>query len=254
MTPMTGRRPRNSGRPSAGGRDSESREPLDGGTITALAVRTGRSDRTIVHLDGTPALELATTVAQLADLRVGRFLSPEALAQLEHEDQPYRARSRALNLLTARDRSSREVGSRLTRLGFASDVVAGTIEWLAERGYVDDERFVERYAAEKLRAGWALRRVRTELARQGLERELVDQVLEATAEDDEAAAVRDHALLDTLRRRFAGQLATDQKAAERRMIGFLARRGYDWETIDRMTRRLRGEAGDGDDERPYQED
>jgi regulatory protein len=254
MTPMAGRRPRSSGRPSSGGRDSEDREPLDGGTITALAVRTGRSDRTVVHLDGVPAFELATAVAQLADLRVGRFLSPEALSQLEHEDQPYRARSRALALLTTRDRSSREVGSRLTRLGFAPDVVAGTIEWLVERGYVDDERFVERYSAEKLRAGWALRRVRTELARQGLERELVDRVLEATAEDDEAVTVRDDALLDTLRRRFAGQLATDRKAAERRMTGFLARRGYDWPTIDRMTRRLREEAGGEDDGGTYLDD
>ena len=251
---MAGRRPRSSGRRSAGGQDPESRGPLDGGTITALALRTGQSDRTIVHLDGTPALELATAVVQLADLRVGRFLSPEALSQLEHEDQPYRARSRALNLLTARDRSAHEVGSRLTRLGFASDVVSGTIEWLGERGYLVDERFVERYATEKLRAGWALRRVRTELARQGLERELVDRVLEATSEDADAAAIRDDALLDTLRRRFAGQLATDQKAAERRMTGFLARRGYDWQTIDRMSRRLCGEAGDVDDERSYQDD
>jgi regulatory protein len=251
---MADRRPGSSGRPSAGGQDSESRGQLGGGTITGLSVRTGRSDRTIVHLDGTPAIELATTVAQLADLRVGRFLSPEALSLLEHADQPYRARSRALTLLANRDRSSREVGSRLSRLGYASDVVAGTVEWLVERGYVDDERFVERYAAEKLRGGWAIRRVRTELARQGLERELVERVLEATAEDDEGLAVRDDVLMETLRRRFAGQLATDQKAAERRMAGFLARRGYDWGTIDRLTRRLRAEAGDADDEESSQDD
>ena len=38
------------------------------------------------------------------------------------------------------------------------------------------------------------------------------------------------------------------------MTGFLARRGYDWQTIDRMSRRLCGEAGDVDDERSYQDD
>jgi regulatory protein len=219
-----------------------------GGAITALAVRGGRSDRTIVHLEGTSALELATTVVQLAGLRVGQVLSAEALSQLEYEDQPHRARARALTLLSARDRSSSDIESRLGRLGFASDVVMDTVEWLRERGYVDDERFVERYSAEKLRAGWAERRIRGELSRQGLEHDLVDRALASAARDDEAVAGRGDALLDTLRRRFAGQLAADPKAAERRLAGFLARRGYDWETIDRMTRQLREETSAGGDE------
>jgi regulatory protein len=225
-----------------------------GGAITALVVRSGRSDRTVVHLEGAPVLELATTVVQLAGLCVGQLLSAEALNQLEHEDQPYRARSRALTLLAARDRCSSDIESRLARLGFASDVATHTVEWLKERGYVDDERFIERYSAEKLRAGWAERRVRAELSRQGLEREVVDRVLASSASDDEAeVAGRGDALLDTLRRRFAGQLAVDPKAAERRMAGFLARRGYDWETVDRLTRLLREEVRADSDE-PVQPD
>lgn len=246
--PVPGKRPRSRNRLAAGGPDSECPERLNGGAITALAVRSGRSDRTVVQVDGTPVLELATTVVQLAALRVGRVLSGEALDQLEHEDQPYRARSRALTLLSARDRSSADIESRLARLGFATDVVTETVEWLRERGYVDDERFVERYAAEKLRTGWAERRVRTELFRQGLERDLVDRILASTAIDDDAVTDRSDALLETLRRRFAGQLATDPKTAERRMASFLARRGYDWETVGRLTRQLRGEAGAGTDE------
>ncbi len=240
---MAGRRLESSGRRSATGREGDRSERLSGGEITALTVRTGRSDRTVVRLDGAPVLELATSVVQLAGLQLGMVLSPEALSQLEHEDQPYRARSRALTLLAARDRSSREIDSRLTRLGFAEDVVSDTLEWLIERGYVDDERFVERYAAEKLRAGWAERRIRTELQRQGLGRELVERAVTSVATDGEAAADRDRALMETLRRRFAGQLASDPKVGERRLTGFLARRGYDWESIDRLTRRLRQEAG-----------
>ena len=46
-----------------------------------------------------------------------------------------------------------------------------------------------------------------------------------------------------VRRRFGAQFATDADAAERRLTGYLARRGYDWETIARVSRELRAEAG-----------
>ncbi len=50
------------------------------------------------------------------------------------------------------------------------------------------------------------------------------------------------ALEQTVRRRFSSQFAADPQAAERRLAGFMARRGYDWDTIGRMARTLRAEA------------
>jgi regulatory protein len=192
-------------------------------------------------------LELATGLVQLEDLRVGRAVSGEVLDQLERADQPYRARSKALGLLGARDRSESEVVSRLTMAGFGTEAIAGTVEWLRERGYLDDERFATRYAAEKSRAGWAARRIRTELLRRGVDRELIDRALAPETGDPEAAIRGDEALVEALRRRFSTQMACDPGAASRRMAGYLARRGHDWATTERLTRRLR-EAASGPEE------
>jgi regulatory protein len=134
-----------------------------------------------------------------------------------------------------------EMESRLMRLGFGVEAVGRTTEWLLERGYLDDRRYVERYVAEKLRVGWAGRRISGELLRQGLDRGLVDEIATTALEDEEPGAARFEVLTDTVRRRFGPQFRADPKAAERRMAGFLARRGYDWETIDRLARRLRDE-------------
>lgn len=212
---------------------------MNGGAITALATRRGRSDRTLLYIDGEPVLELATTVVQLEDLHVGRVVSGEALDHLERADQPYRARSKAVGLLGARDRSESEVVSRLTMAGFGTEVVTGTVQWLRERGYLDDERFATRYAAEKSRGGWAARRIRSELLRRGIDRELIDGALAQETGDPEAALRGDAALLEALRRRFSTQMACDPGTATRRIAGYLARRGHDWETTDRLTRRLR---------------
>ena len=132
---------------------------------------------------------------------------------------------------------------RLKELGFGQEVIAETTAWLEGLGYLDDGRFAQHYAAEKLRTGWGPRRISAELARKGVARGLVDEVLDAEGENAQAAIEGNEALLRLLRRRFGAQFATDADAAERRLAGYLARRGYDWETIARAARELRAEAG-----------
>ncbi|MFH0915589.1 MAG: regulatory protein RecX [bacterium] len=213
--------------------------------ITGLKVRKGRSDRIAVHLDGAFALELATVLVDQAGLRTGELLTTAAQGRLLEQDAPHRARSRALRLLAARDRSRGEVESRLRKSGFDPEVIADTVTWLEGLGYLDDGRFAATYAAERLRAGWGERRVRAELRRKGVDRILVERSLEAEGVNAQAASEGADALLAAVRRRFGAQFATDPDAAERRLSGFLVRRGYDWEMIGRVARALRTEADAG---------
>lgn len=198
-----------------------------------------------VHLDGAFALELATVLVDRAGLRTGDVLTAAAQERLLEQDTPQRARSRALRLLSARDRSRGEIESRLQALGFDPGVIADTVTWLEGLDYLDDGRFATSYAAERLRAGWGERRVRAELRRKGVDRILVERALEAEGVNAQAAIEGADALLAAVRRRFGTQFATDPATAERRLAGFLVRRGYDWEAIGRVARALRTEAGAG---------
>jgi regulatory protein len=224
--------------------------PPGDGTITALTVRKGRSDRIAVYLNGAFALELAAVLVDQAGLRGGDLLTAAARDRLIEEDAPYRARSRSLRLLALRDRSRGEVESRLQTLGFEPEVVAGTVSWLQGLGYLDDGRFATGYAADRLRAGWGERRVRAELRRKGIDQGLVEAALEAEGVNAQAAAEGADSLLETARRRFGAQFVSDPKGAERRLAGFLVRRGYDWDTVGRVARALRLEADVGLDADP----
>lgn len=213
------------------------------GVITALVARRGQAERVTVHLDGRRAFDLASAVVDRAGLRAGALLEAGRQQELVGEDAPYRARARALRLLGLRDRSRRDTAARLRLAGFEPAVVGETLEWLAGFGYLDDRRFAGAYVAEKQRGGWGARRIRAELAAKGVERSIVDEVLAALEEIGSAGSGEgDSALEITVRKRFAGQFAADPPAAERRLAGFLARRGYDWEAIGRMIRMLRTEA------------
>lgn len=215
--------------------------PQRDGVITSLSVRRGRPDRTLVGLEDAAELELASILVERVGLRVGALLTEEMQERLLREDEPYRARSRALHLLALRDRSRRELETRLRDLGFSHQVVADTATWLGALGYLDDRRFAERYAAEKLRAGWGSRRISSELLRKGIERAQIEQALDVERDNAQAALEGSEALRTLVHRRFARQFATDADAAERRLMGYLARRGYDWETSARVARELRSE-------------
>jgi len=204
-----------------------------------------------VHLEGRLAFDLSAVVVDRAQLRAGDALSADRQRELLEQDAPYRARERALRFLGVHDRSQREVEMRLRQVGFLPEVIGQTVVWLKSLDYLDDRRFAEAYAAEKQRTGWGTRRIRAELTGKGVDRSVIDEVLEIQ-DEAEATGAREgaDALEQTVRKRFSSQFASDPQAAERRLAGFLARRGYDWDTIGRMARTLRAEAADAASAKP----
>ncbi|HXJ63980.1 MAG TPA: regulatory protein RecX [Actinomycetota bacterium] len=133
------------------------------------------------------------------------------------------ARDRALNLLSFRDRSRRELEQRLLRAGFEPDDVLEALEALERVGLVDDERFaravVEQEAGRRLSGR---RAVAAALASKGVSREVAGAAL-AEIDDPESERRRAEELARSRVRRM-GALAPE--VAYRRLAGLLARRGF----------------------------
>ena len=153
-------------------------------------------------------------------------------------DQRRKAREAALRLLAVRARSARELKDRLKRKGFPSGVVEQTIRNLQARGYQSDEEFARQFAREKwTSSGWGPARVRQELVRKGIAASLRERVIAETYGDDDLT----EALLPLARKRWASTEDLPTETRRRRLVGFLQRRGYDWETTKTVLNRVRGE-------------
>jgi regulatory protein len=150
-------------------------------------------------------------------------------------DDPAVVLEAAARFLEARPRSVVEVRRRLGRAGYRSDLVEGAISRLIELGILDDEAFgrawVESRDRARPRGEIALRR---ELTLKGLDRAIVDDLLEtrretATAADDGEAGNPD---LSAARRVVARHGRTlervaDPRARRQRAYALLARNGFD---------------------------
>ena len=74
----------------------------------------------------------------------GAELSDEAMELIKRYDEEYRAKKKALSLLSYSDKNEAGLKRRLLQAGFSSDVAAETAEEMVNLGYVNEERQLER--------------------------------------------------------------------------------------------------------------
>ncbi|GAB4248795.1 MAG: recombination regulator RecX [Thermoleophilia bacterium] len=156
------------------------------------------------------------------------------------------ARERALRYLSARDRSSAEVRSRLRRYGYSDALIEATVVWLAGLGYVDDHRFAAAFVSSRRKKGWGAARIGSELRAKGIAEDVVRAALSTVAADPTGEAPLELRLAQLVARRFGGLMRADPPTGRRKAIGFLERRGHDWETIQAVLRRVTTESSPED--------
>ncbi|MCX7556688.1 regulatory protein RecX [Xanthomonadaceae bacterium JHOS43] len=133
-------------------------------------------------------------------------------------------RRKALELLTRREHSRRELTRKLTDRGFDAEAASLVVQDMAERGFQDDGRFACALARSRMLAGQGPLRIRAELRQHGIGEDGVEAALAACEVDwNEHAA-------DLLRRRFGGGEAPSRQETARRGA-FLQRRGFDLDAI-----------------------
>jgi regulatory protein len=134
------------------------------------------------------------------------------------------ARALCLRLLTARSRTRAELSGQLAKRGYPDDVSARVLERLAAVGLVDDTDFAEQWVhSRRANAGKSNRTLAGELHTKGV----ADDVITAVLSGIDADAERDRAeqlVRAKLRRE---TLSEDEARVSRRLVGMLARRGYD---------------------------
>ncbi len=197
--------------------------------ITALRMQKKNRRRVNVYLDGRYAFGLQALVA--AYLKVGQTLAPEEIEQLQRRDSAEVAYNRALDFLSYRPRSRREIEVYLKRHKVSPTAIQTAIDRLMGAGLLDDEAFA-RYWVENREAfrPRGLRALRFELRRKGVPDTVIDKAIEGIDEPKSAyrAACK-------RARRLSG---LDYKVFSRRLGGFLKRRGFDYDVVKKTVRRL----------------
>ena len=147
------------------------------------------------------------------------------------DDKPLRkALGRALNLISYRQRTERELRDRLAER-FEGDVVDRAVDHLKEQGLVDDEAFARLWSGSRTRnSPRSARALVRELTSKGISRSIADTAV-LDLDDQETARVAAS--------KFARRLVdNDYEQFHRRLWQHLQRRGYSGSVARKVVREL----------------
>ncbi len=213
-----------------------SSETMPAGIITALKIQEHDSQRVNVFIDGTFALGVSLKILAEEQLYVGKVLDAADWERLESLEQAYRAFITGLRYLEARPRSLAEVRARLTRKQFSSEAITAALTRLTECGLLDDVAFTRLWIENRQTfRPRGIQALRSELHHKGISREIIETLLDDTEliGDQQMQALT---LARSVLHKYAAD--ADYPRFQRRLGGYLQRRGFDVETIQPILKLL----------------
>lgn len=198
--------------------------------ITRLEPSIHVAERWLVFLENGDILRVSENEVVSFALYAGMDLTQERAEELKAAAGRSAARSKALDYISHRPLSRKELFDKLTarprdkeKSPLCTPDEAGAVcDWLEDLGYLNDAEYARTLVRHYSAKGYGEYKVKDELFRRGVPRQYWEEAISETQEPEEG--------IDTfLQKRFKGR-SPDQKELKK-AADALARRGYHWNDI-----------------------
>lgn len=208
-------------------------------TITKIIGKNRRRPLYGVYVDGAFAFDVSDEVLVKFRLHVGDTLDDETVEQILTGEAQYRALRIAVNYLSYRPRSSREIIDHLKKKSFSGELAKKVTQQLEKKNLVDDVAFAHMFVRDALKrkpVGSAM--LRQKLIAKGIAPNVIERVLNALVNDDDQQRSAEE-LINKRLAHAGGSLARLEPAKrKRRLFEYLLRRGFSTAIATKTVRNL----------------
>lgn len=188
-----------------------------------LSVKNGRNNKIHIFVDEEYSLTVDSEYWYTSPWCVKKEIDEEDFEELKEEISYRRAWLNALDLISMRSHSEKELITKLRRK-YSQNTAEAVAEKAAELGLIDDEAFAEMYARELIeRKKYGISRVKNELRLKGISSHIIESVLLSLDIDSKES------IISLVERKYARKLS-DEKG-RRQVISALQRLGYSYSDI-----------------------
>ena len=135
------------------------------------------------------------------------------------DEQTKKARKKALDLLTDRDRSVHELTEKLQKAGFEEEEVRDAIAYVESFGYLDDKKYALHYI-NFYRQSRSDKRLEFDLIKKGIDKSVISQAFEEAGEQDQKPLFR-----ELLRKKMA-HMKGDPEENRQKLAASMLRKGF----------------------------
>ncbi|MDD3125057.1 MAG: regulatory protein RecX [Candidatus Kapabacteria bacterium] len=170
-------------------------------------------------------------------LEKGKEITGAELAEILKKQRVITVKKDAYRIATNKPRSEFQMVQKLKERKYEQDEIALAIKFLYEFKLLNDLGFAKSFVANKLiTKRFGLSRMRIELKRTGVSKEVIDEALASEFPNDEVEIFQ--LALEAAERKL--RLIANKDAVKKRnsMIQFLTRQGFTWKTINRVCEKI----------------
>lgn len=194
--------------------------------VTKLTYQKNNPGRVSVFIEDKYAFSASDLIIAAAGLRAGDTLSEEEIEKLRHDGEVSKLYDKTLTYVMRYIRTAKQVRDHLRAKGQESTVIEAIVSRLQEYKYIDDEAFARAYVHDGLKLkGKGKQRLVGELRMKGVAADVIDSVLLEVPEEDE---------INGLRKLAQKKLAQEKYQDQRRLMSYLASKGYNYDDIKKI--------------------
>ena len=184
-------------------------------------IRKIAADRYLVQTDAEPVRTTANVIAEFR-LYSGKEIDEKDLEEFRFHSARALAREHALEIVSRRAMSVKELCRKLAEKGYEESVIRFCADWLVENRFLDDADYARLLVRHYAGKGYGTGRIRSEFVRRGIAKDLWEEALEELPEDADEQLAR--ALQNRLRGDFSRENVSKVSAS-------FFRKGYSWDQI-----------------------
>ncbi|MBX4205665.1 RecX family transcriptional regulator [Candidatus Microgenomates bacterium] len=201
--------------------------------ITSIEQQKKRETRVNVYLDNKFAFGIDLDNFVILGLKVGQEITEEQVTQIIRKAEFQKTYEKLLRFAMLRPRSEKEIDGWFKRKKVPEQIWSDLIKKIKHLDLLDDLKFaawwIDQRNSFKPRSKKLLK---LELLQKGIDKETISQVLSDQEMDEVAIAThlleRKKSLIEKL----------PDESAKQKLVGFLSRKGFNWETIDMVIKRV----------------
>ncbi|HHV29658.1 regulatory protein RecX [Acetivibrio mesophilus] len=159
-------------------------------------------------------------------------LSSDEIEEIKNTITQKSAKYKAIKYLSYKYMTEAELSAKLRNDGYDEHVILDVVNELKSMGYINDMIFAQKYVYDRIKLKpKGKKMLKMELSKKGVSNEISDQVLGELDFDEDVVIER------LIRKKF-GKYDMKEPKIERKIYSFLLHRGFDFEDIKGVLRRI----------------
>lgn len=200
--------------------------------ITSIEPQKNKN-RVNVYVDNLFSIGIEDELRYKYKLEVDMEVDDNFIKDVLKAEEQNKVTSHALNLLSYRQRSEKEIYLALKRKGFEENYIRYSINYCMENNYLNDKDFAISFINDKLNLNkLGPERIRYELILKGISKDIIDELLIIDHNQQYEIA------MELAQKKLPSYKKDNPDAIYRKLSGFLQRKGYSYDVISKVMRQV----------------